>query len=55
MEGKPLASIFIIIGTLVELYLLWNPSFFSNEYIKLAAGSIVVLDVLSLLEILLTI
>jgi len=55
MEGKPLASIFIIIGTLVELYLLWNPSFFSNEYVKFAAGSIVVLDVLSLLQILLTI
>jgi hypothetical protein len=55
MEGKLLASIFIIAGTLIELYLLWNPSFFSNEYIKFAAGSIIVLDVLALLQILLTI
>jgi len=50
MESKILSSIFIIIGTLVELYLLWNPSFFSNEYVKFAAGSIVVLDVLALLK-----
>jgi hypothetical protein len=55
MESKIISSIFIIIGTLVELYLLWNPSFFSNEYVKFAAESIVVLDVLALLEILLTI
>jgi len=55
MESKMLASIFMIIGTLIELYLLWNPSFFTNEYVKFAAGSIVVLDVLALLQILLTI
>jgi len=55
MEGKMLASLFIVIGTLIELYLLWNPSFFSNEYVKFAAGNIVVLDVLALLQILLTI
>jgi len=30
-------------------------SFFTNEYVKFAAGSIVVLDVLALLQILLTI
>jgi len=45
MEGKLLLSIFIIAGTLIELYLLWNPSFFSNEYVKFVAGSIVALDV----------
>ena len=55
MEGKLLLSVFIMAGTLIELYLLWNPSFFSNEYVKFAAGSVVVLDVLALLEILLTI
>jgi hypothetical protein len=55
MEGKLLLSVFIIAGTLIELYLLWNPSFFSNEYVKFVAGSIVALDVLALLQILLNI
>ena len=53
MDGKILSSIVIIGGTLVELYLLWNPGFFQSEYLKLLAGSIVALDVLALLEILL--
>jgi len=55
MDSKLLMSTFIIVGTLIELYLLWNPSFFSNEYIKFAAGGVVVLDILALLQILLNI
>ncbi|MGC9133158.1 MAG: hypothetical protein ACP5GJ_02020 [Nanopusillaceae archaeon] len=55
MDSKILLSMFIIGGTLVEIYLLWNPSFFNNEYIKLLASSIVTLDILALLQILLNI
>jgi len=45
-------TLFIILGTIVEIALLWDPNMFSNEALRYIAGIFVVLDVLALLKIL---
>jgi len=55
MDPRITLTIFILLGTIIEIALVWSPNFFANETLRYIAGIFVVLDVLALLRILLNI
>ncbi len=55
MDPRIMLTLFILIGTIIEIALVWSPNFFTNETLRYIAGIFVVLDVLALLKILLNI
>jgi hypothetical protein len=55
MDSKITLTLFVLLGTVIEIALVWSPDFFSNEILKYIAGIFVILDVLALLKILLNI
>ncbi len=55
MDSKITLTLFVLLGTIIEIILIWFPNIFSNEILKYIAGVFVVLDVLALLEILMNI
>jgi len=52
MDPKIILTLFILLGTAIEITLIWSPNFFTNETLRYVAGIFVVLDVLALLKIL---
>jgi len=52
MDPKIILTLFILLGTAIEIALIWSPNFFQNETLRYIAGIFVVLDVLALLKIL---
>jgi len=52
MSPKIILTLFILLGTVIEIILIWSPNFFQNETLRYIAGIFVVLDVLALLKIL---
>ncbi len=55
MDLRIMLTLFILLGTIIEIALVWFPNFFTNETLRYIAGIFVVLDVLTLLSILLEI
>ena len=55
MDSRIMLTLFILLGTIIEIALVWSQNFFTNETLRYIAGIFVVLDVLALLEILLNI
>jgi len=55
MDPRITLTLFILLGTIIEIALVWSPNFFANETLRYIAGIFVVLDVLALLGILLEI
>jgi hypothetical protein len=55
MDSKITLTLFVLLGTIIEIILIWFPNIFSNEILKYIVGVFVVLDVLALLEILMNI
>ena len=55
MDPKIILTLFILLGTIIEIILIWFPNFFINEILKYIAGIFIVLDVLALLKILINI
>ena len=55
MDPRITLTIFILLGTVIEIALVWSPGFFQNETLRYIAGIFVVLDVLALLKILIDI
>ena len=55
MDSKITLTLFVLLGTIIEIILIWFPNIFSNEILKYIAGVFAVLDVLALLEILMNI
>jgi hypothetical protein len=55
MDPRITLTLFILLGTIIEIALVWSPNFLSNEILKYIAGIFVILDVLALLKILLNI
>jgi len=55
MDPKITLTLFILLGTVIEIALVWSPNFFTNETLRYIAGIFVVLDVLALLNILMNI
>jgi len=55
MDSRIILTLFILLGTIIEIILVWSPNIFSNETLKYISGAFVVLDVLALLKILLNI
>ena len=55
MDPKIIPTLSILLGTIVEIALLWDPKIFYNEILRYIAGIFVVLDILALLEILMNI
>jgi len=52
MDPRITLTIFILLGTIIEILLVWSPGFFQNETLRYIMGIFVVLDVLALLRIL---
>jgi hypothetical protein len=52
MTLKIMLTLFILLGTAVEIALLWNPKIFSNELLRYTAEIFVILDMIALLKIL---
>ncbi len=55
MDSRIVLTLFILLGTIIEIALVWSPNFFTNEALRYIAGIFVALDVLALLSILLEI
>jgi len=55
MDPHITLTLFILLGTIIEIALVWSPNFFTNETLRYIAGIFVVLDVLTLLKILMNI
>ena len=55
MDSHITLTLFILLGTIIEIALVWLPNFFTNDTLRYIAGIFVVLDVLALLSILLEI
>jgi hypothetical protein len=55
MDPRIILTLFILLGTIIEIVLVWLPNFFANETLRYIAGIFVVLDVLALLKILMNI
>ena len=55
MDPRIMLTLFILLGTAVEIALVWSPGFFTNETLRYIAGTFVVLDLLALLKILMEI
>ncbi len=55
MDQRIMLTLFILIGTIIEIILVWLPNFFTNETLRYIAGIFVVLDILALLKILMNI
>jgi len=55
MDLRITLTLFILLGTIIEIALVWSPNFFTNETLRYIAGIFVVLDVLALLSILMNI
>ena len=55
MDPRIILTLSILLGTIIEIILVWFPNLFSNEILKYIAGIFVILDVLALLKILMNI
>ena len=55
MDPHITLTLFILLGTIIEIVLVWSLNFFTNETLRYIAGIFVVLDILALLKILLNI
>ena len=55
MLSKIIFTLFIILGTIAEIALLWDPKILSNELLRYTIGIFVVLDMIALIKILMEI
>jgi hypothetical protein len=55
MVSKIIFTLFIILGTIAEIALLWDPKILSNDFLKYIIGIFVVLDMVALIKILMEI
>jgi len=55
MDPHITLTLFILLGTVIEIILIWSPNFFTNETLRYIVGIFIILDVLALLKILLNI
>ena len=55
MLSKIMLTLFIVLGTIAEIALLWDPRILSNDFLKYIIGIFIVLDMIALIKILMEI
>jgi hypothetical protein len=55
MIDKIMLTLFILLGTIAEIALLWDPRILSDDFLKYIIGIFVVLDMIALIRILMEI